>query len=187
MMLTKLSLWGIYFASYLVDYLLILVILICKRIVFCQSNSVPFWEGADLLVWGILLLFIVASIVITNSVKNIKMNSRIKLIPEKNITHEMTGCLLAQITTVVTTIFTDWWILISIVMFVIFGFFYVGSNKVHTSPLFVVPMGNKIYESGENVIITKYSKQGMRVAQEDNPDGLEARELAEKVFYVRKR
>ena len=85
-----------------------------------------------------------------------------------------------------TTMFTDWWIPINIVLFVIFGIFFVASNKVHTSPLFVVPMGNKIYESGENIIITKYSKQAMRIAQEDSLDGLEARELAEKVFYVRK-
>ena len=90
-MLTKLSLWGIYFASYLVDYLLILVILVCKRVAFCQKNSVLFWKGADLFVWGILLVFIAVSITIINRIKNIKMNSRVKMIPEKNITHEMTG------------------------------------------------------------------------------------------------
>lgn len=186
-MLTRLSLWGIYFASYLVDYVLILVILVCKRVVFCQNNSVPFWKGADLIVWGILLVFIAVSIVITNRIKNIRMNTRVRMIPEKNITHEMTGYLLAQVVTMATTMFTDWWIPINIVLFVVFGFFFVASNKVHTSPLFVVPMGNKIYESGENIIITKYSKQAMRIAQEDNPDGLEARELTEKVFYVRKK
>lgn len=185
-MLTRLSLWGIYFASYLVDYVLILAILICKRVAFCQNNSVPFWKGADLLVWGILLLFIAASIIITNRIKNIKMNSRVTLIPEKNITHEMTGYLLAQVATAATTVFTDWWIPINTVLFVVFGFFFVGSNKVHTSPLFVVPMGNKIYEAGDSIIITRYSKQAMRIEQEDNPDGLEARELTEKVFYVRK-
>ena len=185
-MLTRLSLWGIYFASYLVDYVLILAILICKRVAFCRNNLVPFWKGADLLVWGILLLFIATSIIITNWIKNIKMNSRVKLIPEKNITHEMTGYLMAQIATAATTVFTDWWIPINIVLFVVFGFFFVGSNKVHTSPLFVVPMWNKIYEAGDSVIITKYSKQAMRIEQEDNPDGLEARELTEKVFYVRK-
>jgi len=186
-MLTRLSLWGIYFASYLVDYVLILAILICKRVAFCQNNSVPFWKGADLLVWGILLVFIAASVIITDRVKNIKMNSRVKLIPEKNITHEMAGYLLAQVATAATTVFTDWWIPINIVLFILFGFFFVGSNKVHTSPLFVVPMGNKIYETGDSVIITKYSKQAMRIAQEDNPDGLEARELTENVFYVRKK
>lgn len=184
-MLTKLSLWGIYFASYMVDYILILVILISKRVIFCKNNSIQFWKSSDMLIWSILIIFIVVSIVITNKLKNIKMNSRVELIPDKNITHEMTGYLLAQITTAVTTIFSNWWIPINLVLFVVFGFFFVGSNKVHTSPLFVIPMGNKIYESGENIIITKYSKQAMRIAQEDNPDGLEARELTEKVFYIR--
>ena len=184
-MLTKLSLWGIYFASYLVDYVLILAILIYKKVVFYQSNSVPFWKVTDLLIYGILLAFIIGSIIIINRVKNIKMNSRVKVIPEKNITHEMSEYLLAQVVTATTTLFTDWWIPINIVLFLVFGFFFVGSNKVYTSPLFVIPMGNRIYESGENVIITKYSKQAMKIAQEDNPDGLEARELTEKVYYVR--
>ena len=48
------------------------------------------------------------------------------------------------------------------------------------------PNRNKIYESGDNIIITRYSMQGMRIEQEDNTDGLEARELTENVFYVRK-
>ena len=86
-MLTKLSLWGIYFASYLVDYGLILTILICKRIAFCNKNEVPFMEGADIIIWVIILLFILISIVITKQVKRIRMNTRVKLIPKKNITY----------------------------------------------------------------------------------------------------
>lgn len=184
-MLTKLSLWVIYFASYLVVYILILIILVLKHMVFCQNNFIPFWEGADLCFLVILMIFIVASIIISNRLKNIKMNTRVKLIPGNNITYDMTGYLLAQVTTVATTVFTDWWIPINIVLFVIFGFFFVGANKVYICPLFVVPMGNKIYEAGDSVIITRYSRQAMINAQEDNPDGLEARELTEKVFYVR--
>ena len=98
----------------------------------------------------------------------------------------MTGYLLAQVATVATTMFIDWWILINIVLFVVFGFFFVESRKVYISPLFVISLGNKIYESGDNIIITRYSMQGMRIEQEDNTDGLEARELTENVFYVRK-
>ena len=185
-MLTKLSLWGIYFASYLVDYGLILVILIYKRIIFCRDNIVPFWKGADISGWGILLIFVAVSIFINHRVKKIKMNTRVRLIPEKNITHEMMGYLLAQVVAVATTMFIDGWIFINIVLFVVIGFFFVGSNKVYTSPLFVFPLRNKIYESGDSIIITKYSLQGMKIAQEEAADGLEARELTEKVYYVRK-
>ena len=69
---------------------------------------------------------------------------------------------------------------------IVVGFFFVKSNAVYTSPLFVVPLGNKIFQSGDDVIITNYSLQEMRMALEDNPDGLEARELTNRVFYVRK-
>ena len=64
--------------------------------------------------------------------------------------------------------------------------FFVKSKAVYTSPLFVVPLGNRIYQAGEDVIITNYSLQEMRIEQEDTSDGLEARELANRVFYVRK-
>ena len=185
-MLTKMSLWGIYFASYLVDYGLILIILICKRFVFCRNKAVPFWAGEDILVWCIVLGFIVISILITGQIKHIRMNTRVKLVPEKNITHDMIGYILPQIVTVATTLFTDWWILANCVLFLVFGFFFVGSGKVYTSPLFVIPLGNKIYESGDSIIITRYSMQNMRIEQEDIADGLEARELMENVYYVRK-
>lgn len=66
------------------------------------------------------------------------------------------------------------------------GVFFVKSKAIHTSPLFVVPLGNRIYQAGEDTIITKYSLQEMRLKQEDNPDGLEARELTNRVYFVRK-
>lgn len=183
-MLTSLSLWGVYFASYMVDFILILIILIAKHMIHGNGNN--FWKGADLLVWGILLLFVVLSIFITNRIGKMKPNTRIKAIPEKNITHEMMGYLLAQVVTVATTIFTDWWILINVALFIVVGLFFVKSNAIQTSPLFVVPLGNKIFQSGDDVIISNYSIQEMRMAQEDNPDGIEARELTNGVFYVRK-
>ncbi len=185
-MLTMLSLWAIYFASYLIDYILILGIIIWKRVLICQTNGTNFWKGTDLWVWGILVLCILISIYIVRKIKRIRMNTRIKLIPEKDITYEMTGYLLAQVATVATTLFTDWWIIINIVVFLLFGFFYVKSKAVYTSPLFVVPLGNRILQAGDNVLITNYSLQEMRIAQEDSLDGLEARELSNHVYYVRK-
>ncbi len=183
-MLTTLSLWGIYFASYLVDYVLILIILVAKQII--RGNGAIIWKNVDLTTWGILILFFIASILITNRIQKLGMNTRTKIVPEKNITHEMMGYVLAQVVTVATTIFTDWWILINVILFFVFGIFFVRSKAVHTSPLFVVPLGNIILQSGEVVVITNYSLQEMKIAQEDNPDGLEARELTDGVYYVRK-
>lgn len=114
------------------------------------------------------------------------MNTRIKSVPEKNITHEITGYVLAQVIALATTVFTDWWIPINLIMFFSFGFYFVKSKAVHTSPVFVIPLGNRIYQSGDDVIITDFTLQEMKIIQEDNPDGIEARELTNRVFYVRK-
>lgn len=178
-MLTKLSLWGIYFASYSVDYVLILVILVTKH--FTEGEKI------NLIIGGILAGFITLSLVIINRVRKMDMNTRIKSIPEKNITYETTEYLLVQVVTVATTLFTDWWIFINVVLFIVVGVFFVKSKSVYASPLFVVPLGNKIYQAGENVIITKYSLQEMRIRQEDTPDGLEARELTNRIYLVRKK
>lgn len=185
-MLTNLSLWAIYFASYLVDYALILGILIWKRIKLCQHNNTPFWKGADLATWGILLIFIALSIYISDRVHKMKMTTRIKLIPEKNVSIEMLGYIVAQVITIATTVFSDWWIPINVVLFAVVGIIFVKSKAVHHSPLFVIPLGNRVFESGGAVIITNYDLEELRMAQEDNVDGIEAKELTKNIFYVRK-
>lgn len=186
-MLTSFSLWAVYIASYFVDYILVLIILVSKRFLECKDTGNSFWKGADLVTWGILILLIALSIVITIWVYNLKMNRRVRHIPQKNITHQMTGYLVAQVATVATTLFTDSWLLINLILFLFFGIYFVRSKAVYTSPLFVIPLRNHIYQSGEKVIITNYSLQEMRIAQEDNENGLEARELTDGVFYIRKK
>lgn len=89
-------------------------------------------------------------------------------------------------TAVATTIYSDWWIPINLVLFVTVGVFFVKSKNVHMSPLFVFPLCNKVFQSDKYVFITNYTLQEMKIAQEDNPDGLEARELTNRIYYVRK-
>lgn len=186
-MLKSFSLWLIYFASYVLDYVLILLVLMKKHWDECKKCGAQFWKDADLVMWGILLALIIISAIISIAVSRLKMNTRIRMKPEKNITHEMTGYLVAQVATVATTFFTDGWIIINLALFFFFGIYFVSSKAVYTSPLFVFPLMNRIYQSGENVIITNYSLQEMRIAQDDNPDGLEARELTDGVYLVRKK
>lgn len=60
-------------------------------------------------------------------------------------------------------------------------------KNVHMSPLFVCPLCNKVFQSDKYVFITNYMLQEMKIAQEDNPpDGLEARELTNRIYYIRK-
>ena len=183
-MLTTFSLWGIYFASYLIDYILILVIYIMKQV--AQTDEVVRWKTDDFLIVGILIVFVVAAILITFYMRHMKPNTRIKAVPDRNITYEMAGGLLAQVTAVATTIYSDWWIPINLVLFVTVGVFFVKSKNVHMSPLFVFPLCNKVFQSDKYVFITNYTLQEMKIAQEDNPDGLEARELTNRIYYVRK-
>lgn len=183
-MLTTLSLWGIYFASYLVDYILILIVYILKQTT--QADETVHWKTINFLIVGILIIFIVVAVLITFCIWKVRLNTRIKMVPEKNITYEVMGGVFAQVIAVATTIFSDWWVLINIVLFVSVGIFFVKSRAVHMSPLFVLPLGNRIFQTGEYVIITNYTLQEMKIAQEDNPDGLEARQLAERTYYVRK-
>lgn len=111
-MLTTFSLWGIYFASYLIDYILILVIYIMKQA--AQTDETVRWKTDDFLIVGILIVFIVAAILITFYMRHMKPNTRIKAVPDRNITYEMVGGLLAQVTAVATTIYSDWWIPINL-------------------------------------------------------------------------
>lgn len=185
-MLTAMSLWAIYFASYIVDYVIILVILIWKRVVFSQENNVNFWSSTSIVIWSALLILIISSIIIVARVRRIKMNTRINCIPEKNITYEMTTYLLAQIATVASTVFSDWWILINTVLFFVFGLFFVKSKAVYTSPLFVFPLGNRVLCGGNTTVITNFTLQEMKIVQEDSLNGVQARELTPGVYYVRK-
>ena len=182
-MMTKLSQWGIYIASYLIDYILIMMVLIMKNVFGEGTDS---WNRSDLLTLGVLIILIIFSVVIANCIRKTKPNTRIDDVPEKNITNKMLGYVLAYVLSVATMIFVDWWIPINLGLFIIVGLVFVNSNRVYISPVFVFPLGYKIFQSGEDIIITDYTFQEMRMAQEDNPDGLEARELAERVFYVRK-
>ena len=96
------------------------------------------------------------------------------------------GYVIPQIITLGTTIFTDWWVPINIVLFVIVGVIFVKSKALYHAILFVFPLKNKIYTSGNKTIITSYSLQRLKIAQEDSFDEIEARELTERVYYIRK-
>lgn len=185
-MLTSFSMWAIYFASYLTDYILILGIIIWKHALEAKETGAVYWKNADIITWGVLLIFIGASILITNKVRSIKMNSRIKYIPEENITIEILSYVVPQMFVIGTSIVSEWWMPIDLCIFFITGIIFVHSGKVYNALLFVFPLNNKIYRSGKSVIITKYKLEEMRITQEDAIDGIEARELAKDIYYVRK-
>ena len=66
------------------------------------------------------------------------------------------------------------------------GIVFVNSKRIHHGLLFVIPLNYRIYASSEDILITNYSFDEMRIAQQDSEDGLPARELARGIFLVKK-
>lgn len=191
-MLTNFSLWGIYTASYVVDYAALLLISLLQKIdTYRKANlKVGFltycgWQ--DYLIWVVLIALIVFSIVCAERLKKIPMNTRIKEYPKDNIVWEIAGYVLAQVLTILTVIFSDYWIIISGVIFLIAGVIFVNSKKVHYSPLFIIPMGYRVFQCDGAVVVTNYSKDGLKLALEMDVDGVQARELEDGIYLVRKK
>lgn len=192
-MLTRLSLWGLYTASYFIDYLALLVISVWQKISEYKElepaptgNFVQYCQWSDFLIWGMLISLIIFSLICSWSLKKLPMNTRVKDTPNDNIIWEVAGYVLAQVLTILTILFSDYWVIMTLVIFVVAGVVFVNSRKVHYSPLFFILMGYSIFRCSNIVVITDYSKEGLRLAVEGNTDGVEARELTEKVFLIRK-
>ncbi len=192
-MLTKLSLWAIYTASYFIDYLVLLGISIWQKVSeFKDLKPVPemvffrYCSWTDYLIWGVLFGLILFSLICSRLLRTIPMNTRVKDGPKDNIIWEGAGYILAQVLTILTILLSDYWVIMSLVIFMVTGVIYVNSKKVHYSPIFLIPMGYSVFQCEKSVAITNYSKDGLRLAIESEPDGVEARELAEKVFLIRK-
>lgn len=192
-MLTRLSLWGIYTASYFIDYLVLLGISVWKKvgeykkIVPAPKESfLQYCKWEDFLIWAVLLGLIIFSLICVRILKGTPMNTRFSEKPKDNVVWEIAGYVLAQVITVLTILFSDYWVVMTLVIFVVAGIIFVNSKKVHYSPLFLISMGYNVFQCENCVAITNYSKDGLRLAVENNPDGVEARELEDCVFLIRK-
>lgn len=192
-MMTKLSLWGIYTASYLIDYIVLLLISIGKKISeYRELNEVStvkfidYCSIADYLLWGLFIGLIAFSAICVHLLKTLRMNTRIKESPKDNIVWEIAGYVLAQVLTILTIIFSDYWIVMSAIIFLVAGCIFTKAKKVHYSPLFIIPLGYSVFQCDDYVVITNYSKDGMRLALENDPDGVEARELENGIYLIRK-
>lgn len=82
--------------------------------------------------------------------------------------------------------FTDYWALICVLIFFITGIIFVKTKKVHFSPIFLIPLGYSIFEiENNNALITEMTKEDIRRFLEDNPDGIEARELERGIYWIK--
>lgn len=190
-MLTDLSLWMIYTASYLLDYIVMLIMFILKRYnqYLDLKINTPFLKYisiGDYIVTGFIILLIVFSIIVSERLNRIPMNIRQKGIIVKNVTIDTIQYIIPQIITILTLIFTDYWLIFSGCIFFIIGIAFVKSKRVLYAPIFIWPLRYSLYQAGDAVIITNYSKDAYRLAMQENLEGLQARELEPRIFLVRK-
>ena len=190
-MFTNLSLWMIYTASYLLDYVAILILFILKNYneflyADVKISFLKYISTGNYIIFACVLLLIAFSIICTERVDHIPLNIRKKEVIEKNVTIDTIQYIIPQVLTILSLIFSDYWLIFSACVFFLSGIIFVRSKKVLYAPIFVWPLRYSLYQANDSVIITNYSKDAYRLALQDNPEGLQARELEPGIFLVRK-
>lgn len=192
-MLTKAAICWIYISSYFLDYVVLLFIFIWKMIgdytkygVGIKKNFFEYCHISDYIIGGALLILILLSLTCVYFIKNLKMNMRIKVNPQDNIVWDMSGYIFGYVATILTIIFTDYWLVVSGAIFLVVGVFYIKAEKVYCSPLFIIPMGYKIFQCGNYVVVTDYTKEELRLEQEGQQNGVQARMLQGRGYLITK-
>ena len=84
------------------------------------------------------------------------------------------------------TIFGNYGLIFSIVIFIATGIVFVRSKQVHLAAVFIFPMSYKIFKcENDAILITKESRDRLRLRIAENPDGIETKELEPGIFMVK--
>ena len=186
-MLKKGPLWALYIASYFIDYVLILGILIWRKISGATSVT-ALLESITLKNWitgSVLLLFIIFSVFVMIRIRNMRMTSRIKYEPIDDVVWEAYTGFLAPALALVGTFFGDYGLIFSLVIFAITGVAFVRSKQVHLAAVFIFPLCYRVFKTDNAVLITRDSRDGLRLRIEESLDGVEAKEPAPKIYLVK--
>ncbi len=186
-MLKKGPLWAIYTASYFIDYILILGILVWKK-----KQDVPKWNQfipkctlSDWLIWALLLILIIISVLVMIRIQRIKMTARVKYDPKDDAVWETYTAFLAPALALGGTFVDEFGLVLSLVVFVAAGIAFVRSKQVHLASVFIFPLCYNIFKSENVVLITRDSRDELRIRIEEEPDGVEAKELAPKIYLIK--
>lgn len=176
-------LWAIYIASYFIDYVLVLVILIWKKIsANGLQNLLKNMAFLDWLIWIALTVLIIFSLSVMKAIKQIKMTGRIKFEPKDDSVWEVYMGFLAPVLTLGGTIVGDYGVLLSFVIFIVTGIVFVKSKQVHYASVFIFPMFYSIFKCDGGIIITRNTIDGLRL--EMTEDGIQAKELERRIYLV---
>ncbi len=175
-------LWALYTASYFIDYVLVLVILVSKKLTDTVAKFPKNMTTGDWIVWSALIILIILSLLVMRTIKRIKMTSRIRIEPKDDSVWEVYSGFLAPALALLGTFFGDYGMLFSVVIFFITGIAYVKSKQVHFASVFIFPMGYKIFKGDEGIIITRNTRDGLRLKMIS--EGVQAKELQRGIYLV---
>ena len=185
-MLKKGPLWAIYTASYFIDYVLILGILMYRKISVVTSVT-SLLKSITLKNWitgSILAMLIIFSVFVMVRIRKIKMTIRIKHEPKDDVVWEVYTGFFAPALALAGTFFGDYGLIFSLVVFMVTGIAFVRSKQVHLASVFIFPLCYRIFKADNAVLITRDSRDGLRLRIEEELDGVEAKELATMIYLV---
>jgi len=187
-MITKISKWFLYTASYLVLFPLLII----RIIFFVPEDASITYElvlnniKQNIFLIILLIVMIVISALTLKLFDNFRPNIRHKKILQNNVTYEITAFIIPYIISLLT-INTDlygWIICISI--YIGFGMLTLISEVIRLCPFYLF-LGYKLYvDIDGKYVLTKLSKEQYNQLCMEEDNGLEARELTPKLVIVKR-
>lgn len=190
-MMTTLSCCLLYIASYWLIYPIIMLFIITNK--FNQLQDSPdtqlmtFFEqliyilNSEKIILLVLLFLFLFSRVWIRFFKAQKNNTRInyKMVSDSKI--DESAFIIPYIFTIITFNFDIYGWLICLLIYVCIGFIFVQTKKIQTSPVFILSRYH-ILTNGHMRVITRDTTESFNIKLEENPNGIEVRELVKNVY-----
>lgn len=187
-MMTKLSMWLTYIAS-------------CNAVYLLQLASYSFFSYSELdaetypttlykleTVWNegkgifiVLIALVLFSTLWNKQWVHVKKNTRIKCRPETDSTLEAVLATVPYLAMVFTLHIDAYGIIATVVIMFAFGLAVVQTGHIHMCLNFLL-RGYHIYVCGKVRIITKLSMEAYVLQLDNEPNGIEARELTNNIY-----
>lgn len=189
-MLTKFSLWLLHVASYGIAYVLLAVEIVILGMVGSPDAELNLIEKiasvvtAKSFILSVLVILSLFSAIYTFRVRRWRNNGRIRFTVTNDSTYEMGAMLASNILPLVTIGFNTYVALIVFGMIWILGIAVVRAGYIHICPVFLLN-GYHLYadDKGRHVL-AKMKKETFNLYIRDNIDGIEVRQLSEKLYIV---
>ena len=191
--MTTFSCCLLYSASYGIVYVIIAFCIVYNDFVVSQSNEAfqalshiekaAYIFNDKKIVLLILLALTVFSIVWTRYIKSWKNNTRVRFQMKEDSKIDESAFILPYIFTVVTFNFDIYGWVICLLLYGSVGLLFVQSRKLQMSPIFILSRYH-ILTDGTNKIITRNTVESFNLKLDDQPNGIEAREIAKHVYIT---